>query len=68
MLNRTEPTIGHRYELHRTNTHETDGHGLRYRWCIYDYFNVNGQTGLSFWYFATKQEALSKYPECVVVA
>ena len=56
-------TIGHRYELHRANTHKTDEQGRRYRWCIYDYFNVNGQKGLSFWYFATKQDALTKYPE-----
>ncbi len=58
----------HRYELHRTNTHETSETGRRFRYCIYDYFNVNGCTGLSFWYFVTKQDALAKYPECKVVA
>ena len=47
-----------RYELHRSNTWETDETGKRYRWCVYDYSN-----GLSFWYFTTKQEALSRYPE-----
>jgi hypothetical protein len=56
-------TIGHYYELHRSNTHETDKHGRRYRWCIYDRFNVCNQTGISFWYFVTKQDALAKYPE-----
>ena len=53
----------HRYELHRSNTHETNEQGKRLRWCVYDYFNVNGQKGLSFWYFATKRDALLKYPE-----
>lgn len=53
----------HRYELHRTNTHETDESGRRYRWCVYDYFDCNGQKRLSFWYFAKKQEALRQYPE-----
>lgn len=61
------PTPGHRYELHRTNTHETDEAGKRYRWCIYDYFTVNGQNGLSFWYFASKRDALRHYPEAVVL-
>lgn len=56
-------TPGHQYELHRTNTHETDESGRRYRWCVYDHFNVNGQTGISFWYFVSKREALTKYPE-----
>lgn len=56
-------TPGHRYELHRTNTHDTDELGHRYKWCVYDYFDVNGQNGLSFWYFATKQDALRQYPE-----
>jgi len=56
-------TVGHRYELHRSNTHETDEQGRRYRWCIYDHFNINGQSGISFWYFVTKRNALSKYPE-----
>ncbi len=60
--------LPHRYELHRTNTYETNDAGRRFRYCVYDYFNVNGQTGLSFWYFVTKQDALSKYPECEVVA
>ena len=56
-------TIGHRYELHRTNTHETDEHGHRYRWCVYDYFDVNEHKGLSFWYFVTEQDALRRYSE-----
>ena len=58
-------TQGHRYELHRTNTHETDAAGRRYRWCVYDYFAVGGHHGLSFWYFATKREATSQYPEAL---
>ena len=53
----------HRYELHRSNTHETNEQGKRLRWCVYDYFNVAGKKGLSFWYFATKRDALLKYPE-----
>ena len=56
-------TTGHRYELHKSSTHETDEQGRRYRWCIYDYFNVCGQSGLSFWYFTTRQDALARYPE-----
>jgi hypothetical protein len=59
-------TPGHRYELHRSNTNDTDDSGRRYRWCIYDYFNVNGHTGISFWYFVTKQDALQHYPEASV--
>lgn len=63
-LSNTQQTpTGHRYELHRSNAWDTDENGKRYRWCIYDYFNVHGQKGLSFWYFTTKQDALSKYPE-----
>lgn len=58
-------TIGHRYELHHTNTLETDESGRRYRWCVYDYFDVNGHKGISFLYFATKREALAQYPEAV---
>ena len=61
-------TVGHRHELHRTNTHETDDQGRRYKWCIYDYFHVNGQTGISFWYFVSRKEALRVYPEAKVVA
>ncbi len=56
-------TPGHRYELHRSNTHEVDEQGRRLRWAIYDYFNVNGQKGISFWYFAKKQDALKHYPD-----
>jgi hypothetical protein len=61
-------TIGHRYELHRTNTHDTDERGRRYTWCIYDRFNVNGHNGVSFWYFTTKREALLSYPEASLSA
>jgi hypothetical protein len=56
-------TPGHSYELHKTNTAETDTEGKRYRYCIYDRFDVNGQKGISFWYFVTKEEALQKYPD-----
>jgi hypothetical protein len=56
-------TIGHRYELHHSNTHETDDQGRRLRWCVYDYFNVSGTNGLSFWYFATKRDAIATYPD-----
>lgn len=59
--------LGHRYELHRTNTYETDSTGKRYRWCVYDYFNINGQSGLSFLYFVTKRDALTKYPEVAII-
>jgi hypothetical protein len=58
--------MGHRYELHRTDTHETDDQGKCYRWCIYDYFDVNGHHGISFWYFVSKQDALQTYPEANV--
>jgi hypothetical protein len=51
----------HRYELHRSNTHDIDEIGRRYRWCIYDYFTDNDHSGLSFWYFATKRDAMLKY-------
>jgi hypothetical protein len=57
----------HRYELHRSNTHETDESGHRYRWCVYDYFNVQGHKGISFWYFVTKQDARKSYPELTEV-
>ncbi len=53
----------HRYELHKTNTWDTDENGSRYRWCVYDYFNVSGQKGLSFWYFVSKKDAMQRYPE-----
>ena len=56
-------TPGHRYELHRTSTNDTDENGKRYRWCIYDYFDVCGHKGISFWYFVTKREALRIYPD-----
>lgn len=55
-------TPGHRYELHRTNTHETDEQGRRYRWCVYDYFEVGQHKGISFWYFAVKRDATAQYP------
>lgn len=60
-------TPGHRYELHRTNTHETNENGKRYRWCIYDYFDISAGSGLSFWYFVSKKDAISKYPEAIAV-
>lgn len=60
-------TIGHRYELHRTNTHETDEQGKRYHFCIYDYFDISAGKGLSFWYFVTKKQALEQYPDAVDV-
>lgn len=59
-------TPGHRYELHRTNTFETDDKGQRYKWCVYDYFDVQGQKGLAFWYFVSKRDAMYAYPELEV--
>jgi hypothetical protein len=53
---------GHTYELHLTDTRECAKNGKRYKYCIYDYFTVGIHSGISFWYFVTKREALKQYP------